>query len=282
MTTLTTSTRTEGRTVRANGIDIHYVEEGQGEPLVLLHGGFVSTGPIWEGTPFAYSTYMDFFAKHFRVIAPDTRGCGRSGRGHQPAVFSTLADDVAALIDVLNLDRPVVCGFSEGGCTASVFGIRHPGAARAIVNHAGYDLLNPGAGIFELGRQMMGGSPEATRADESAFVRFFQQSDEMSGMLALMRQERAANGEPGLGAFLDCAFPRFSTPPGYAFADLARVTAPMLILVGDRDHFCSVEEGIQAYRALPFGEFAVLPNSEHMLTEAAIDASIEFLSRHMG
>ena len=47
--------QSESRSVNANGIDIHYVEAGEGEPLVLLHGGLVSTNPIWAGTPFSYA-----------------------------------------------------------------------------------------------------------------------------------------------------------------------------------------------------------------------------------
>ena len=68
----------EGNQVHANGIDIHYLEQGEGEPLVLLHGGVVSTNPIWSGVPVAYASHMDALAAHFRVIAPDTRGCGRT------------------------------------------------------------------------------------------------------------------------------------------------------------------------------------------------------------
>jgi pimeloyl-ACP methyl ester carboxylesterase len=64
------------RRVRANGIEIHYVEMGAGDPLVLLHGGLVSTNPIWAGVPVSYHSHMETLAEHFRVIAPpDTLGC---------------------------------------------------------------------------------------------------------------------------------------------------------------------------------------------------------------
>ena len=48
----------EGQYVRANGIDIHYLDQGEGEPLVLLHGGMVSTNLIWAGVPVAYASSM--------------------------------------------------------------------------------------------------------------------------------------------------------------------------------------------------------------------------------
>ena len=64
--------------VHANGIDIHYTEAGQGVPLVLVHGGMVSSNPIWTHAPVAYAAHMPELAGRYRVIAPDTRGCGQT------------------------------------------------------------------------------------------------------------------------------------------------------------------------------------------------------------
>jgi pimeloyl-ACP methyl ester carboxylesterase len=138
MTLTTDAPSTQGHFAHANGIEIYYVEAGQGEPLVLLHGGVVTTNPIWAGAPVAYASHMTELAHHFRVIAPDTRGCGRTPNASgETIIYRLLADDVVALIDALGLDRPALCGFSDGGITAMVVGIRHPDAARAIVNDAG-------------------------------------------------------------------------------------------------------------------------------------------------
>src|SRR6266516_287376 len=156
-----------GRCVHANGIDINYVEAGQGEPLLLLDNAMVSTNPVWTSMPVAYASFLGTLAEHFRVIAPDTRGSGKSVRPGGPIPHTLLADDVAALIEALNLDRPLICGFSDGGETATIAGIRNPGSVRAIVNHAGYDLFNPAqrAPAIAMTRQMLGGSADATRAD---------------------------------------------------------------------------------------------------------------------
>lgn len=53
--------KTETKTVRANGVDIHYLERGTGAPLVLLHGGMVTTNPIWAGHPLAYASHLEAF-----------------------------------------------------------------------------------------------------------------------------------------------------------------------------------------------------------------------------
>jgi pimeloyl-ACP methyl ester carboxylesterase len=60
---------------------------------------------------------------------------------------------------------------------------------------------------------------------------------------------------------------------------LRTITAPTLILVGDRDPFCTVEEGVTAYRALQDGELAVLPNTGHLITPGAVQATIDFFER---
>src|SRR5947209_11258039 len=89
------------RQVRANGIDIHYVEAGAGEPVLLIDNAMVSTNPVWTTIPFAYAAFIDRFAEHFRVIVPDTRGSGRTVHPGGSIPYVLLADDVAALITAL-------------------------------------------------------------------------------------------------------------------------------------------------------------------------------------
>jgi pimeloyl-ACP methyl ester carboxylesterase len=272
----------ESRLVHANGIDIHYLEAGDGEPLVLLHGGIVSTNPIWTGVPISYASHMATLSDHFRVIAPDTRGAGRTVHSGGIVTFDLLADDVAALVDALGLDRPLVAGFSDGGITATVFGIRHPGSVRAIANHAGYDALAPDV-LPTLGammRQMLGGSPEATAADPDAAARFFSQSADMQGLFELMKaDEDSGQGKDHWKDYLRLAFHRLTTPTGYTTQDLGAITAPTLIIVGDHDEFCSVEEGVRAYRALTEGELAVVPATGHIITPPLVELMVDFLER---
>src|SRR4029077_10874304 len=106
----------------------------------------------WEPTPVAYQAHLTGLARHFRVIAPDQRGSGRTVHAGGQITMSLVADDVAALSQALGLDRPLVCGFSEGALTATIMAIRHPDSARAVVADAGYDSLNPEAPIFMMGR----------------------------------------------------------------------------------------------------------------------------------
>ena len=90
----------------------------------------------------------------------------------------------------------------------------------------------------------------------------------------------AAQGDGHWKTVLRHTFERVSKTSGYTLADLAAITAPTLILVGDRDQFCTAEEAVTAYRALKHGELGVLPATGHIITPAAIDTTIDFFEQH--
>src|SRR5262249_26815960 len=151
--------------IEANGITIWYAEAGQGPPLLLLHGGIVSNGPIWTDSPFGWGGHLGRFAEHFRVIAPDTRGHGRTRNPSGVLSYSDFAADVLALIRGLQLEKPRLCGFSDGGITAALVGIMAPDVPRAIVNLAGLDMFdpNPESRSRVMNRAWLGGDPHATK-----------------------------------------------------------------------------------------------------------------------
>lgn len=267
----------QGQYVHANGIDIHYVEAGQGEPLLLLDNAMVSTNPIWASLPFAYASFIGTLAEHFRVIAPDTRGSGKSVHPGGRIPYTLLADDVMALIDALALDRPLICGFSDGGETATIVGIRNPGSVRAIVNHAGYDLFNPDprAPAIAMTRQMLGGSADATHADPDLSA---SRAAELQAMFELMKSDHdSAQGAGHWKTVVAQTFDRITQPHGYTLDDVHTITAPTLILTGDRDPFCPVNDGAATYHALAAGQLAVLPDTAHLITPAAVQTMIDFL-----
>jgi pimeloyl-ACP methyl ester carboxylesterase len=197
-------------------------------------------------------------AEEFHIIAPDARGSAMTTHSGGPVSMSMLADDVAGLIDALGLDRPAVAGFSEGGLTALLLGIRHPDSIRALVCDSGYDLLNPDAPAFAMLPALLGGLPQV---DPDVVEQSFGQDPEMAEVFALMKADQdAARGEGYWRTYVGRTLERWSHWPGYGYADLAKITVPTLILVGDRDHLCSVEEAAVAFRNLGHGQLAVIPN----------------------
>lgn len=107
------------------GASLHYEEEGEGEPLLLLHGNGENLHYFDQQIP--------FFAQYYHVIAMDTRAHGESTRGEGELNFDHFADDAAALLDHLGIDRAHVLGFSDGGNTAMLLALRHPDKVRSLL-----------------------------------------------------------------------------------------------------------------------------------------------------
>lgn len=267
---------TTERDIEANGIRIHCVEAGAGEPLLLLHGGMASTSAVWAGYGWSWYDALPAFARHFHVIAPDTRGHGRTRNPGVPMSYSLLADDWAALIAALGLERPFVCGFSDGGIAATVMAIRHPGSARALVNVAGYDVFNPASHGFVRLRRRMGGSPDATAANPEYFAG---KSAGQEWFGRFVRDLDAAQGDGAWRSLLRDVFPMWTEPMAYTHADWAAIAVPTLIVVGDHDYYCTPEDGVAAYRALPHGELCILPGLDHTISPLVRQVALDFLRR---
>jgi pimeloyl-ACP methyl ester carboxylesterase len=104
----------DGKYVDFDGVKIHYIDRGKGEPIVLLHGG-TSSLESWIRTG-----VVDNLSKDYRVIAFDARGHGKSGRPHDPKDYGRQqALDVPRLLDALKLERAHIIGFSLGSSTVA-------------------------------------------------------------------------------------------------------------------------------------------------------------------
>ncbi|BCB75445.1 alpha/beta hydrolase [Phytohabitans flavus] len=264
------------RAVHANGIDFWYVEAGAGVPLLLLHGGTVSNGPLWTGHKYGWGAHLAALAKHFHVIALDTRGHGRTRNPSGELSYRLYAEDLLAVIEALELDRPLIAGFSDGGTTATILGMIAPEVPRAIVDYAGYQTFNPDpdASNYRRLRNWFGGSPNATKLDYDHFS-----SDLVDP------QRHIDDFEPTQGAgyfrtYIEQIFTFWTKPMEFTYADYPRITAPMLMLVGDRDPSCSLADGVELYQKLPQGELGVVPGACHEVTSLGRDMMLDYLRRH--
>lgn len=109
-----------------NGLKMYYEIHGNGEPLVLLHGAFMSISGDW-------ADWIHELAKTRKVIAVEMQGHGRTGDIDRDITYENLADDIAALLDQLKIQKADIMGYSLGGGTAMQFAIRHPEKARKVV-----------------------------------------------------------------------------------------------------------------------------------------------------
>lgn len=114
-----------GSYAKINGLELYYETHGKGRPLVLLHGGLGSTSMFGDN--------LKALAKHYKVIAVDLQGHGRTADIDRPLSVELMADDVAALIQHLKLGKADVFGYSLGGGVALLVGIRHPEVVNKLV-----------------------------------------------------------------------------------------------------------------------------------------------------
>lgn len=176
-------------------ISLYCQEQGAGVPLLLLHGNGE------DGTYFVHQ--MDAFAQHYRVIAVDTRGHGKSPRGTASFTIRQFAEDLLDFMDALHLEKAHILGFSDGGNIALTFALRYPERVdRLILNGAN---LNP-AGV-------------KASVQIPIVVGFH--------IASLFRNEKARQHAALLGLMVK--------EPNFSPADLAKLTVPTLVIAGTKD-----------------------------------------------
>src|SRR5882672_3380190 len=117
-TNQTTDKKGTGKYAKVNGLNLYYETHGAGRPLILLHGGLMSSetfGPV-----------LPKLAERHQVIAPDLQGHGRTADIDRPIDIRLMADDIAALIKHLGLEKPDVVGYSLGGGVAFQTAVKYP------------------------------------------------------------------------------------------------------------------------------------------------------------
>jgi pimeloyl-ACP methyl ester carboxylesterase len=117
-----------GKYASVNGIRLYYEIYGAGEPLLLLHGNNSSIA--------AFDRQIPELAKHYQVIALDSRGQGNSSADSTRLTYELFADDTAAFLDLLGIDRAHVLGWSDGGNIGLLLALRHPRKVRKLASMA--------------------------------------------------------------------------------------------------------------------------------------------------
>jgi pimeloyl-ACP methyl ester carboxylesterase len=265
MTQMTASL--SGSYVKTNGLNMYYEEYGSGEPLVLLHGGTM-TGK-------SFAPHISAFSERFRVITPDFRGHGQTDNPSGEFSYRLLADDMAAFMDALGLKRPSICGWSDGGQAALELGMHYPDLMRCMV---------VGASWFKFSDTML--NTVRSMGIEGPGVVNLEKIKQSLPQLAEFWStlHSPTHSSDYWETLLTQISTMWMTPLAYTSDDFQKITAPTLILVGDRDEFVDVEEATEMYRFIQGAELAILPHSDHSLPESRaelfITTVLDFLLRH--
>jgi pimeloyl-ACP methyl ester carboxylesterase len=138
VTEWTSETKGTGAYADVNGLHLYYETHGSGRPMILLHGGL--------GTGEMFGPILPTLAENHQVIAPDLQGHGRTADIDRPIDIRLMADDIAALIDHLGLEKPDVVGYSLGGGVAFMTASKYPEKIRKLVTACVYlrpDVVDP-------------------------------------------------------------------------------------------------------------------------------------------
>jgi len=251
-----------------NGIDIAYHDEGAGQPILFIHA-FPLHSALWE-------RQITAFSPHHRVIAPDLRGLGASARGSGAASLDQHADDMAALLGHLGIEKATVVGLSMGGYICFALWRRHRERIAALIladTRAGADseegkqgreknaqlaeAHGPGAIADQMLPKLLSPNAPAALRDE---VRGIIESNDRAGIAAALRAMAARPDSTAL---------------------LATIDVPTLVLVGAEDALTPPSEGEAMFNAIPGCRIAELPGAGHlsnMEAPAAFNAQLtEFL-----
>ncbi|HXM87807.1 MAG TPA: alpha/beta hydrolase [Candidatus Acidoferrum sp.] len=161
----------------SNGVQIYFEEHGNGEPVVLVHG-FASRAEHNWGAMNWFTT----LGAHYRVIALDCRGHGKSGKPHDPAAYGgeTMGDDVIRLMDHLGIKRTLIMGYSMGARIVTGLLMLHPERLRAAVL-GGIGAATASAPSFDTKPYVDALLAENISSVKEQSVREFRQSVEATG-----------------------------------------------------------------------------------------------------
>jgi pimeloyl-ACP methyl ester carboxylesterase len=242
------TTQTQSGYAPLGDLTLYYEIHGEGRPLILLHGAYMTIdlmGPIVPG-----------LAETRQVIAPEMQGHGRTADIDRPVTYEAMADDTAALIRHLGIDQADVFGFSMGGGIALQVAIRHPELVRKlVVASAGYtsDSMHPEAlEMFpSITPELFAGSPI-----EEAYLRTAPNPGDFPKLVAKLKE-------------LDVT--AFAWPE----EDVRGIAAPTLVVLGDSDGV-RLEHAVGMFKllgggvmgdlsGLPSSQLAVLPGTSHFV-----------------
>ncbi len=228
------------QTFSSDGIDIAYLDEGAGTPVLLIHGFASNVSTNWVDTQWV-KTLTD---TGYRVIAYDNRGHGRSAKLYDLDQYGApiMAEDARRLLDHLGIERAHVIGYSMGARIAAFLGMTHPSRVRSLAfGGLGLNMVRGVAGTGPIARALEATSIDDVKNDTARTFRAFaeQTKSDLKALAACIRSARAPITAEALGA-LRC---------------------PVLVVVGEKDVIGGSAAELAAL--IPGAQGVELPGRDH-------------------
>lgn len=211
-------------------IQLNYIEQGLGQPLILLHGNGESCD--------YFEHQITFFEKDYHVIAIDTRGHGKSPRGEKPFTIKQFTEDLHDFMDEKGIAKAILLGFSDGGNIALEFALKHPERVEKLI-------LN-GANLFPSGVKPLYQWPiEIGYRIAKMFAKKSEQAKRNAEMLGLMVNE-----------------------PHIEPSELTHLTMPVLVVAGTKDMIKDSHTRL-IYKSLLDAQIAILEGDHFVANKNA-------------
>jgi pimeloyl-ACP methyl ester carboxylesterase len=241
--------------VKSNGINIHYAQRGQGEPLILIMG-LGANGSLWEDHVRAYES-------HYRCIMIDNRGSGMSDKPQGPYTTKMMAEDVLGVMDALQIEKAHISGISMGSAIGQELALMHPTRVRTLTLISSWNRCDAYTiRVFESFRALYAIS------DPLTFSRMLNlwiySSKYMNAHLEDFLQQEEATGDnvnrmPVLAFQAQCDACISHDTVGR----LADIRVPTLVTVGDRDIFTPLSYSRAIADTIPGAELFVIEETGH-------------------
>ncbi len=221
-------------------IKMFYATFGTGEPVFLLHGGMV------DYTSWFFQ--IKEFAKHFRIIAPDTRAHGRTTDSDKPLSYQLFASDISQLMEKLDIKKASFVGWSDGGCTSLVLGLEYPELVNKLVLiGTPYNISNYYPEIFE---QFSNVDPNNLPKDYKFIKREYEKvAVDPNNWTYLIEKE------------MDLA----KREPNFTLDQLKNIKSPSLIIDGENENLYPLKVMQEITNAIPNARLEIIPNGTHLV-----------------
>jgi pimeloyl-ACP methyl ester carboxylesterase len=231
-----------------NGINVYYEVFGEGRPIVLLHGAFMTSDMNW-------GQLIPELSKTRKVIVIELQGHGHTQYSDRKLSHATLASDVEKVMDYLKIDSADVTGFSFGGAVAYQFAIQSPKRLKKLV-------------IISSTYKSNGWQPEVANAFKTMKPELFTNSPMQAAYDAV------APDKTKWTKFLEQMIAFAAAPFNMGETNIAKITSPVLLISGDNDGLDKIEL-IKTYQllggavcadfgAMPKSQLAIVPSQGHV------------------
>lgn len=232
---------------RLNDLELYYETLGDGPPLVLIHGSLMTVSLM--------NDYPDLLAANRRVIAVELQGHGHTPDIGRPLRYELLADDIAALLDHLDLAQADLVGYSLGAGVAFQVAIRHPGRVRRLVCMS---VTYRSAGLHPEMSAMENDDDALEQLSDSTYHRAY---------------DAVAPGPGHWPELVRKVLNLDAQPQSWPAAQVAAIKPPTMLIVADND-IVRLEHAVEMYHllgggivgdlhGLPAGRLAVIPGTSH-------------------